>query len=320
MYSGNTRHPFLDYRQPGIFMITMLKRDEVPRFSEVIFNDKFSDVTKKASARFCPLGQVIRRSLKEFQEINSNIGILQHAIMPDHVHFIVRIKETLEQSLGIYLARLKVDILHKAREEKAISPNINSIFTKNYNDSYLHPKRSLQDLISYVKTNPWRYWEKKNHPEFFTRIDEYILSDERCRVYGNIRLLENPFIYPVIYHRRYTGQTWDRFCKIYSYVIDNGGVLVGSFVNPNEKKILDESLASGGKIILFQDIPDSPRWKPYKRNFELATAGNFLQIHPYRLKEINPTRKLNEKYSRAECLFMNKLGESLIKLNPSPKP
>ena len=312
MYSGNYRHPYLDYKSRGIFMITLIKRPEIPVLSSLSYDSRFSEPYKMVSAKFTPLGHEIRKSLEEMKIKFPKLGIIQHTIMPDHIHFILEIKETLDEHLGRYLGRFKSMVLEKAKENKLIREDIYSIFERGYNDQYLNQYRSLKILIDYVRENPYRLWVRKNNPDFFLRSDTTILNDEECRGYGNFSLLSNPFKYAVVTHSYYSEEDLERRINIWRYCIANGGVLIGAFVSSKEKEILNEAIALGGKVILFDEIPDKERWKPTGIKFRMCEDGRLLILHPRKMDELIRAEQIKgKKISRERCRFLNAIAERM---------
>lgn len=312
MYSGNYRHPYLDYKSSGIFLITFSKRNEIPVFSniEVFYNHNTN--AKKITTKYTPLGHVIREALEKFKLSYPKLGIVQHAIMPDHIHFIVQIKELLDEHLGKYLGRLKAEIKTMAATRNILSPDIPSVFTKGYNDQHLNQYRSLKVLIDYVRENPYRLWIKRTFPEFFQKVENYVINGENCRIYGNLELLKSPFKYSVVRHRRYTSEFFEKKKEIFRYGIDNGGIMMGAFIHPEEKEILYTTIKEDGKLIIFDEIPENDRWKPSGRLFKLCSEGRLLIVHPNKLDSfIEAEKRTGKKISKERCNYLNSFAESL---------
>lgn len=313
MYSGNYRANFLDYRCPGIYMITLRKRPEIPIFSNIIRNDgRFrSNVNAKAIAEYTLIGKSINQILDSFNDLYTEINIWQSAIMPNHIHFLLYINSKLDEHLGRYIGRFKA-LVKKECLDKSILPNdAHSIFEPGFNDQYLSVKRSLQDIIFYIKENPDRWFARWENPQFFRRISEIKIGDFNCRAYGNTDLLKNPFRQSVIYHRRYNRQpeAYSKDLHKWKYALYNGGIIVGGFINNFENDFLNEAINFGGRIIAVKYFPDNRHWKPGKQLFDLCSKGRLLIICPKVMDEIRSRNK--GEGSREEFLLGNQVAQIL---------
>lgn len=310
MYSGNYRAPGLDYKSPGTFMITMLKRPEIKPLAKVIANDGRFKTSGDAISIYEDLGQVIRFSLEDFFKKNKEIEVWQQIVMPDHIHFLLHIKETLPEHLGKYLARLKIMIRDKAIKRNIIKGMSETIFEEGYNDQFLWNHRNLSALITYIQENPSRYYKKKKTPHFFEQNFNLNIAGEHCRAYGNLDLLKNPFIDDVVYHRSYSPEEFEKFKKRWLYTIYNRGVISGAFIHDKEKEILKEAVSAGGKIILIDYFPEEERWKPYKSRFDYCATGNLLILCPKWLEKYKHLKST----SRERCLLMNAFSQRLASI------
>lgn len=311
MFSGNYRHPFLDYVSPGIFMITLMKKDGIPFFSYPHEDKRFSLPEKRISTRYYGIGQAIRRSFEEFKDEEPKIGIIQHVIMPDHLHFILQIRETLDEHLGRKIGRLRNKMLRKAQSEGYVSEREGSLFQTGYNDQYLNANRSLKDLINYVKLNPYNLWIRKQNPNYFQKLNDLNFCDEACRAYGNLSLLANPFKYAVVVHRRFSSEELERRIAIWRYAMRNGGVLVSAFIHSLEKRILEEALAMDAKVIKLDEVKAPERWKPSGEDLQRCNKGNFLHLYPIAAEPLKRFRKNGKNISREECKYFNAFAEKM---------
>ena len=309
MRIGNRRGPFIDYHKPGIFMITMNKLPALPDFSRlsVSHNNRLEPNVKTL---YHKLGFAIYDALLNFGKITPDVAIEQYVIMPDHIHFIVRIIRENHRHLGRHLAMFKRNVFENARKRGLVRPGFDSIFVPGFNDQFLRYDRSLDVLYQYVRNNPHRLWVRKDKPENFKRINSAIIRGVECQLYGNLHLLDNPFIYPVVIHRRDTEEYLEKKKELWRYALCNGGVLVSPFISKAEKNIFKGAAQWGGKLILISNQELANREKPSKALFELCEKGQLLIIAPK--MDLPPTDK---DLSRAECLFMNGLAEKIALAN-----
>lgn len=303
---GNYRAFFLDYRNPGIFMITMNKLPYVPSFSKLYEDIRLPDPMERIKLNYSPVGFEIYNMLNAIKILSPKLELFQYVIMPDHVHFILNIKERLDQPLGNYMALMKRNIYISSRDKGLIPNNFNSIFEEGFNDQFLRADRSLDVLFKYVKRNPYRLWKKHEHPEFFSQIRQANICGRKCSLYGNLFLLSNPFKNAVVVHRRDSACDLQNKWQQWQYAILNGGLIVGAFIADKEKDVFKYALANEGKIILISNHIFGGRDNPHGELNKLCEEGRLLIISP----EMNFAH-IDKPVSRQECVYMNSLAEDL---------
>ncbi|MCH5243228.1 MAG: hypothetical protein J1F67_12570 [Muribaculaceae bacterium] len=300
---GNHRAPFLDYHKPGIFMITMNKDTLIPDFSDIVARGDASNpgVFVKPS----PIGKFILDNLDNFQQVCSCAEIYCKIIMPDHIHFLIYVKKSMELALGEYLAIFKRKIYHQCLEAGLISSDYKRIFEPGFNDLFINPKIKIKVIKNYIFNNPYNRWIRFRTPNYFRRIDKRKICGIECSLYGNLSLLDNPFIYPVIVHRKDSREELKRKEELWKYAIMNGGVLVGGFISKKEKEIFSQIFENNGRMILVKDHGFESREKPKGILNHMCEKGNLLIVSPKYPSYTN----LND--FRQICLFNNSLAEAV---------
>lgn len=218
--------------------------------------------------------------------------------MPDHVHFILSVENTLDEILGRKLAIFKVMVNKRA--------GIESVFAKGFNDQLLTTSRNLQTRFDYIRENPYRLAVRRAKPDFFTRRDNMVIGGHQCQVYGNVHLLGNPFKEQVIVHRADTAEALARHKDEWLYTAANGGVLVSPFISKKEKEIRAEAEVLGARIILVTHEAFPERYKPAARDFTLCTEGRMLII--------SLGLPADTPLSRPLCLQMNSVSSTIASL------
>lgn len=284
---------FWNYRAPGTYLITLLKRPEIPRFSEI---------TPEAQVVYQPLGRVIVAEMKALFSRHPVLQIYQYSVMPDHVHMLLRIIDPAGHHLGYYVGNFTGAVSRRwsrRGEEGEVLP----VFEEGYNDSIVGPSRSLRSVFDYVRDNPRRRAVRRAHPDWFRRVNALTVGTTPCRAYGNMQLLENPFREAVAVHRADSEEERIRARGHWLYTAANGGVLVSPFISHAEKMVRAEALSLGGRLILVTDTAMSPRWKPAASDFTLCEQGRLLII--------SPADSTGAPLSRARCLQLNALATAI---------
>lgn len=276
---GRSRCPGHDYYSRCIYHIVLNKADYIPRFSEI--TGTLTDRNWPPFAQLSPTGQHIADALSALKQAFPFTSILRRCIMPDHVHFVIFIKEDTTIHLSTIISHLKKDI--SARFCLNLTEKDTHLFVPDYNDTILRFANQLDKMLSYVSDNPRRYLLKKlypgNHRRFTIEIDGCCYD-----AYGNWDLLEIPEIEAVKVSRRYTPQQLLSYKKSWVTNVYNGGLLVSPFIHPQEKKVRDWAEANCGNLAIITTEPFDDRYKPQGSLFELCAEGRGIVIsaHPRR--------------------------------------
>lgn len=84
------RLPNYDYSQAGVYFLTLCAKEKAPLFGEVCVGGGALDAPK---VELSPYGTVIARWLEDCAEKYEDLAVLKYAIMPNHVHLIVELRE-----------------------------------------------------------------------------------------------------------------------------------------------------------------------------------------------------------------------------------
>lgn len=269
-----------DYRAPAIYMITLNKAPDAPTMSSVNISDggiPYCDYT--------PLGFIILNQFKLFNTLHPEAKISNHVIMPDHIHFIIQIKEPLKDDIGLgrLIAGLKSGIRKQYHERFPDSPIAlagSSPIERWFNDMILFREGQLDNMIRYIKDNPRRHMIKKRFLDLFTTSRRIMVNGKEYSAIGNIFLLKNPELKAVRFSRKITGEEWEKRIQTYRSTIANGGVLISPFILTKEKPFFDEALAYGAGAILIHNRLYGERDKPAGKHFDQCAAGKLLILAP----------------------------------------
>lgn len=291
---GNYRAAWHDYQGRGIYHLTLRQREGGEAFG------RLEGGPENARVVASEVGVAIKRALRELPEIHPALHLFQYALMPDHLHLLLSVESPLDEILGRKIAALKVRINNYAEREQ--------IFAKGFNDQILTPARSLDAVYRYLRENPRKLAVRRQHPEYFRRVNRISIGEMEFAAYGNMYLLDNPFKEQVIVHRRDSAEERERAEGRWLHTVANGGVMVSPFISPAEKAIRRKAEELEGKIILIQNEGFGERGKPGAHDFEQCEQGRLLILTPL---EADFPREL----SRACCLRMNEAARRLAELS-----
>lgn len=109
-----------DYREPYIYLLTVTVENRRPLLGQVC-GDIYT-----AHIELTPLGEAVRYELYALCKRYPQLRLLQHQVMPDHVHVILQVTERLPKPLGSFLSSWKIACGHAyARVAGASTPTQN---------------------------------------------------------------------------------------------------------------------------------------------------------------------------------------------------
>lgn len=297
--SGNYRAKWHDYSAKSIYHITLLKSPEMPAFGSLAGDWQIpAGAPGSPYIASSPLGKAVKETLRELPLIHPALKLYSYALMPDHLHLLIRVEANLDEILGRKIGRFK------DRVNKRVGAI--GVFAPGFNDQILTASRSLDLIFNYIRSNPYRLAVRKANPDFFRRINNLTLGNTPCQAYGNIHLLDNPFKDQVIVHRADSAESFANMKEHWLYTAANGGVLVSPFISPREKEVREEAERNNGRFILITNAPLAERQKPAGRNFDLCAQGRLLIIAPMTAMALN----------RGCCLKMNSMAKELAAAKP----
>ena len=311
------RCPGHDYYSRCIYHIVLNKALGIPDFSSI--SGIPGNRQWPPHINLSPWGEAIASALSNIKNHYPFTSILRRAIMPDHVHFAIFIKEETDIHLGTIIKDLKIECSENMKDlitDRSIQiPSLSDTdsllpFIPGYNDTFLSGKNQLSRMLNYISDNPRRYLIRRDEPGWFRK---FIISDGdiSLNAYGNWDLLEEAILEPVKISRKYTLEETISHKRKWLQTIRNDGVLVSPFINPEEKKVRDWTLQNGGAVILIIPTAFEERYKPQGQYFDACAEGRLLIISDPDDNFVGTRQFESYTPSRQTCLRLNQLAESI---------
>lgn len=253
-----------DYRSRCIYMITMSKAPGVPELSHVV--NVGSTEKAKATVKLTPTGQTVAKQIEAWSQKYPELKICTKCIMPDHVHILLFVTGRTHYPLGTMVKDLKW--------------NLNGIFDIGFNDKIVTKPGQREAFYRYILDNPRRYLARKLYPEYFTRVNSFLLNGKKVSLYGNLFLLNHPIKTVVRFSRRFTPEQLRKNKDAYEETIRSCGVLVSPFIHKEEKAVKEEAIEASTPVIQVALNGFPERYKPSGRDFELCAQGKLLIVAP----------------------------------------
>jgi len=179
------------------------------------------------------------------------------------------------------------------------------LFEKGYCDKVLLRQGQLENWKRYLDDNPRRLAIKRQHPDFFTIIQNINIGEWSCKAVGNRFLLNIPDKAAVIVHSAYNDAKFAELKAEWLALAENGGVLISAAIATREKEVMREAMNRGCRLIWLRENGFPELYKPAGESFEACSEGRLLQISPW---DYHMQRKT---ISREQCLMLNRLAEEI---------
>lgn len=228
--------------------------------------------------------------------------------MPDHIHFVVFVKERLSKKLGSELVGFFGACSRHYSKLRGLS-HTETLFNP-FHDNILFDKVQLARAVLYVEDNPRRLILKRKFPQLFKTYLHIKVSKWDFAAYGNIFLLRGISLLPIRIHRRWSEREMTEYENMCRMKIENGAIPISPAIHPAEKKILAIAMDLGVPIIKITDKNFGERFKPSGKEFDLCAAGKLLLLAPY-------NDKSKQKSGYNEFHDMNDLAHALSNLPAS---
>ena len=92
-----------DYREPGIYMITLVAERRGTPFGHL----ELTEGDGRTIVRLTTLGQAVERQLHELPQHAEGLAVLRAVVMPDHIHVVVQVQKPLKRHLGVLVKGFK---------------------------------------------------------------------------------------------------------------------------------------------------------------------------------------------------------------------
>ncbi|MCM1109786.1 MAG: transposase [Clostridium sp.] len=189
-----------DYCFPCKYHITITKAVETSDFGRLperidLANPDSIDICRNA------LGNLIAKTVRELPLFEPRIEIYQYKVMPDHLHFLIAVKQRLDRHLGKLIGQLKSIVTVDWR--RMTGNDRSEVFSDGYNDRIIFADSPLDPVFRYryIRQNPYRLAVRRLRPDFFRKTRRIFVGDREIQAYGNLFNLRNPFKFPLIVHR-----------------------------------------------------------------------------------------------------------------------
>lgn len=294
-----------DYQSRCIYMVTLVVNERQPLLGTLCGpeNDDGSPHVKPTE-----LGQQVLHEWHAISKFHPEIKLYDVQLMPDHLHGIIYVTSRLPYHLGHVINGFKHGCNLLLREWlsqslycEPLARTGTSLWEDGYNDKILRGEHQLDRWKRYLKDNPRRLWEKRQHPDLFVALRGQDFGGTQVTVMGNHFLLDYPEKVQVQCSRRLSPEEIDRESNRIMSLAQNGAVLVSPCISPGEKVIMKRAFECGFPQIVLLENGFAPMQKPFGRQFDACAQGRLLLVAPW------PHHNDRRVITREQCLQLNEL-------------
>lgn len=280
-----------DYCEPCFYMITITTQDRAPILA----------TCDHAQAHYSEAGQIALAQWRSLPAMYPQVETSTLILMPDHLHGIIRVRERMEQPLGVPIRAFKSLVTSALRKHFA-NPAFQT-WNPGYHDLIVLRRGALDAYSAYIRDNPRRYCIKQANPDLFTRVNNLtharLPSDRIWSGYGNLFFLDRPLFISVRVSRSATAQEIEALSSQVRREVAQGAVVISPFISPGEKAIAELVMQQDyGDLILMKPDAFRPFYKPHGHYFDLCAQGRLLILSAF--PESRDTTLTREK-----CMLMN---------------
>lgn len=325
-----------DYSQRQMYMVTLTVEGRYPLFGRVVGrSDAPVNTEDEARMVLSTLGQRVMSHFYEIEKYYPQIEVIALQMMPDHLHGILFVRETLPRPLGQVISGFKSGCNKDYRElvnGQGIQPvpyvvalpqqtepqpqqttpsrpprssynrEHGLLFSPGFNDKLLLREGQLQRWINYLYDNPRRLLMKREHPDLFRVKRNLQIGTMSFSAIGNRLLLSRPVRLQVKCSRSLSEQDIQTQVTFYLHQAEKGAVLVSPSISKGEKAIMRAVFERGYPVIILQENGFTDFAKPSGKMMEACAQGKLLLLAPWTHHD---DKRL---ISRSQCLSLNEMA------------
>lgn len=317
-WRNDTEHSMLrrmhehDYQSRCIYMLTITLADRSHPILGTLTKDSNGDATVNAT----DLGKHVIQEWHNLSHDYPQVEIIRLQVMPEHLHVVLFVKDTLPKPLGklvgIVKNRSNKHYWKMLTDKGLLAPKGQqkppSLFSDGFQDTILFGAGHLEKMIKYVEDNPRRAMIKHDNPSLFSVVSEQKIGDTTFAAIGNRWLLDRAIRLQVRCHNNTTSQNLYLIEQQKKYFLEcgkKGGVVVSPCISAGEKEIARAALEAKQPLIVVLENGFPPMYKPPGRLFDACAEGLLLMLAPW------PYHMEKRTITRDQCLQLNAMAAAI---------
>ena len=326
-HSQHRRAQWGDYNGIGLYMVTLCVEGRSAVFGRLEGDIRATRGTK-AFPHLVPteLGRVVlEEEIPKIHGIFPQVEVWQVALMPDHIHLLLYIREPLPPKkrlgnvVGGFMGGCSRAWWRRIQPEANASgttagttagtvavPGASAsgrvgisgasrrpLFEEGYHDRIIKRPGMLENIKRYMADNPLRAMMRRTLPRLLERRLHLRIGQQDYAAFGCLFFLKRAEKEQVFYHRRdkTSGQPTEQTAAFLAArdrqlsEARQGVVLVSPSISTPEQLVINAAIDECLPVINLQKEPIGPYWKPERRRFDACSRGTLLILAPWGIQE-----------------------------------
>jgi len=296
------------YKSRCIYMITLVVKEHQPLLGSITGDGQSQPAAMQPSA----LGAAVQHALINVPQFYSQVKIVAHQLMPDHLHFMIFVMEPIPVHLGVVINGFRVACNREFRAMKQqglVASEHNALWEEGYNDHILDRKGQLANFNNYIHDNPRRFALKRSNPDLFRVRRDVDVAGFTFAAQGNIFLLDTPELLQVQCSRSMSEEQVQAASRSFLSKARDGAVLVSPSISYGEKTIMRTVFENGFPVIILRENGFAELAKPGGRLFDACAQGRLLLLAPWKHNNERLT------ITRGQCHALNDMARAICERN-----
>ena len=148
----NKRLQGFDYSNMGAYFITICTEGRQP----ILWNNLVGAISDRPCKELSPYGEIVEQAIGSIALSYPMIVVERYAILPDHIHLLVRIVDMDGRSLIAPTISTVVRQLKSSISKKCGMP----IWQKGFYDHIIRNQKDYEEITIYIANNPEKWRQK----------------------------------------------------------------------------------------------------------------------------------------------------------------
>ena len=312
------------WRGVGVYHVTLTVPSREPLLGTLMIPE--GDPLKARIERSA-LGNAVVDELYVMRRHYPAIRILQFCLMPDHLHAVIHVTQTMSTSIRSVIRGYWQGVKKHGRAYTlSVAAELNSeptneegypfpVFTERPFIRPLSRRGQLHTMIRYVQMNPQRLATKRLKPGYFRVQKDIEICGRKYDGVGNVTLLtaehfESVHVRSIMVKASEQGdsETLRNYMNSCVLAARRGVMMVSPFISTQEKQVMKVLLQEQHPFILLTDNGFRDYYKPTDELFDACATGRLLILSPW------PYDEGKRHISRSECVILNALAEEICSI------
>ena len=139
-----------DYSSPGAYFITVCTSNR----EEIFWNGVGADIIRPQDVPLSAVGKIAEQGILQMAQHYENVAVDKYCVMPDHVHFILRI----ESDIGGRIISAPTVSTVVGSMKRWVSRQIGRpVWQKSFYDHGIRNQQDYDEIWQYIENNPLKY-------------------------------------------------------------------------------------------------------------------------------------------------------------------